>query len=108
MKEGPGTKIDKSLDLTALITERKIKEGSRTKIDKSLHLTFLKIFFVLTSLYFSTLGAEEFGTIVERRWEEMRSKPSNPEQTWLILQPSKNSWEDTRDFNKVNLVREII
>ena len=96
------------MDLTALITNFKFKEGSRTKTDKSLDLTFLKMFFVFTSFYFSTLGAEEFRTIVEKRWEEVRSKPSNPEQTWLIRQPSRNSWGDMRDFNKVNLVREII
>ena len=61
------------------LAEFKLKEGSRTKIDKSLDLTFLiKIFFMLTSFYFSTLGAEEFRTIIERRWEELRSKPSNP------------------------------
>ena len=83
-KEGLITKIDNSLDLTALITKFKVKEGSKTKIDKSLDLTFPKLCFVVTSLYFSTLGAEEFRTIVERRWEEVRSKPSNPEQTWLI------------------------
>ena len=63
---------------------------------------------MLTSLYFSTLGAEEFQTTVERRWEEERSKPSNPEQTWLIPQPSRKSWGDTRDFNKVFLVSQII
>ena len=50
------------------LAEFKLKEGSRTKIAKSLDLTFLiKIFFMLTSLYFSTLGAEEFRTIIERR-----------------------------------------
>ena len=50
------------------LAEFKLKEGSRTKIDKSLDLTFLiKIFFMLTSFYFSTLGAEEFRTIIERR-----------------------------------------
>ena len=62
---------------------------------------------MLTSLYFSTLGAEEFHTIIDRRWEELRSKPSNPEQAWLIPQPSRNSWGDTRDFNKGYLVSQI-
>ena len=81
LNEGSGIKIYKSLDLTSLINEFEFKEGSRTKIDKSLELTFLvKIFFVLASLYFSILGAEEFRTIMERRWEEVRSKPFNPEQ----------------------------
>ena len=37
----------------------------------------------------------------------MRSKPSNREQAWLILQPSRNLWRDTRDFNKVSLVSQI-
>ena len=69
-----------NIDLTGF----KFKEGLITKIDNSLDLTFPKLCFVFTSLYFSTLGAEEFRTIVERRWEEVRSKPSNPEQTWLI------------------------
>ena len=53
----------------------KLKEGSRTKLLKSLDLTFLvKIFCMLISLYFSTSGAEDFWTIIERKWEELRSK----------------------------------
>ena len=76
-REGSETKIDKSQNLTVLITESKFKEGSRTKIDKSLDLTAQKIFVVFTSLYFNTLGADEFRTIIEDRWEELRSKPSN-------------------------------
>ena len=60
---------------------------------------------MLISLYFSKSGAEDFQTIIEKRWEEVRCKPSNPEQTWLIPQPSRNWWGDTREFNKVNLVR---
>ena len=39
-------------NLTVLITESNFMEGSRTKIDKSLDPTALKIFFVFTSLYF--------------------------------------------------------
>ena len=97
------------MDLTSLIDELEFKEGSRTKIDKSLDLTFLiQIFFMVTSLYFSALGAEEFQITVERRWKEVMRKPSNPEQPWLILQPSRNSWGDTRVFNKESLVSEII
>ena len=84
-------------------------EGSRTNLVKSLNLTFLiKLFCMLISLYFNMLGAEYFRTIIEKRWEELRSKPSNPEQAWLIPQPSRNSWGDTRDFNKVSLVSQII
>ena len=89
--------------------EFKLKEGSRTKLVKSLDLTFLvKLFCMLISLYFSTSEAEDLWKIIERRWVELRSKPSNPEQAWLIPQPSRNSWGDTRDFNKVSLVCQII
>ena len=38
----------------------------------------------------------------------MSSKSSNPEQAWLIPQPSRNSLGDTREFNKVSLVSQII
>ena len=68
-------KIDKSPNLKVLTTEFKFKGGLRTKIDKSLDLKFLKIFFELTML-----GAEEFRTTIESRWEALRSKPFNPEQ----------------------------
>ena len=74
-REGSETKIDKSQNLTVLITESKFKEGSRTKIDKSLDLTAQKIFVVFTSLYFNTLGADEFRTIIENRWEEQTFQP---------------------------------
>ena len=47
-------------------------------------LKFLKMFVVLTTLY------------------------SNPEQKWLIPQPTRNLWGDKREFNKVNLVQEIM
>ena len=63
---------------------------------------------MLVSLCFSTSGADDFRAIVEERWEELRIKPSNPEQAWLIPQPSRNSWGDTREFNKVSLVSQII
>ena len=39
---------------------------------------------------------------------ELRSKPSNLEQAWFILQPSRSSWGDTKDFNQVSLVSQII
>ena len=85
LKEGSGTKINKSLHLTSLIDEFEFKEGSRTKIDKSLDLTFLvKLFFMHISLYFRTSGAEEFRTIIEKIQEDLRSKPSNQKQAWLI------------------------
>ena len=34
--------------------------------------------------------------------------PSNPEQAWLIPQPSRNSWGVTREFNKLSLLSQII
>ena len=86
-----------------------LREGSRTKLFKSLNLIFLvKLFYMLISLCFSTSGAEDFQAIIEERWEELRSKPSNMEQACLIPQPSRNSWGDTREFNKVSLVSQII
>ena len=63
---------------------------------------------MFTSLYFSTLGTEEFQTTIEERRERVRSKPSNPEQEWMIPQPSRSSWGDTKEFNKVSLVTQII
>ena len=59
-------------------------------------------------LYFSTCGANEFRVIIETRWKKLQSKPTEPEQTWLIPQPSRSAWGDSREFNKVNLVREMI
>ena len=73
LKEGSRTQIDESLDLISLIDEVELKKGSRTKIDKSLDLTFpIKIFFKLTNLYFSTLGAEEFQATIEERWDVVK------------------------------------
>ena len=40
--------------------------------------------------------------------EKLRSKPTNLKQAWLNPQPSRNSWEDSREFNKVSLVTQII
>ena len=54
------------------------------------------------------LGAKDFQTIIEKRWEKLRSKPSNPEQAWLIPQPSRNSRGDSKEFNKVSLFTQII
>ena len=53
---------------------------------------------MLTGLYFSILGAEEFQTTIEERWE----------QSWLIPQHSRSTWSDSKDFNKVFLVSQII
>ena len=52
-KEGLRTKIDKSLDITALLDEFEFKEGSRTKIDKSLDLIFIIKLFLCLSVYIS-------------------------------------------------------
>ena len=38
----------------------------------------------------------------------VRSQPSNQGQELLILQPSRSSWGDTKKFNKVSLVTQII
>ena len=43
-----------------------------------------------------------------REMEKLRSKPTNLKQAWLNPQPSRNSWEDSREFNKVSLVTQII
>ena len=103
------TNIVDSAGLKLRVDNYLLKEGSRTKLFKSLHQTFLiKLFCMLISLYFSELGAEDFLTIIEERWKELRNKFSNQEQAWLIPQPSRNSWGDTREFNKVSLVSQII
>ena len=31
-----------------------------------------------------------------------------PEQTWLISQPSRNAWSDSRELKKVNLVKVMV
>ena len=53
-------------------------------------------------------GAEEFQPIIKDQWEKLRSKPSNPEQMLLIPQPSRSSWGDMKEYNKVSLVKEIV
>ena len=40
---------------------------------------------------FSTCGANKF-RVIRYRWGRMRRELSNPEQTWLISQPSRNAW----------------
>ena len=63
---------------------------------------------MLNNSCFSTLGAEDFRTIMEKSWEKLRREPSNPEQAWLIPQPRRNTWGDSREFHKVSLVSQII
>ena len=60
-------------------------------------VAILDLFFILNSLCFSTSGAEK-----------LRREPSNKEQAWLISQPSRNTWGEPREFNKVSLVSQII
>ena len=88
---GSETKIDKFQNLLKIF---RFRLSSETKIDKFRNL--LKIFSLIIILYSSTLGADAFRTIIEDRLEKLRSKPSNPEQTWLILQPSRMS--DSRNY----------
>ena len=66
LKEGSENKIDKSLDLTSLITEFKFKECSRTKIDKSLDLTFLKMFLSLPFYISAHLEQRIFQQLLRR------------------------------------------
>ena len=65
------------------------------------------IFLALITLYFSGIGAMEFKKIVEKRWDKERDKISTPSQTWLIPQPTSSSWGDSKEYNKVNLVKNI-
>ena len=48
----------------------------------------------------------------ERSWRPGRKSsgvnPTQPEQTWLIPQPSRSAWGDSKEFNKVTLMREMI
>ena len=88
------------------LSKCRFRLGSGTKIDKFQDL--LKIFLLFISLYFSTLGADEFREIIKTRWRDLRSKSTDPEKTRLIPQPSRSSWGDSREFNKVNLVREMV
>ena len=62
----------------------------------------------LITLYFSGIRATEFKQSIEKRWDEERNKISTPDQTWLILQPTSSSWGDSKDYNKVNLDKNII
>ena len=65
------------------------------------------IYFALITFYFSGIGATKFKRIVEKRLDEERNKTSTPSQTLLIPQPSSSFWGDSKDYNKVNLVKNI-
>ena len=67
------------------------------------------IYFVFFTLYlFRGTGAKEFKQKIEARWDEERAKTSSISQTWLIPQPTLNSWGDKRPHNKVNLIKDMI
>ena len=88
------------------LNEPIVRLGSGTKIDKFQDLLIVCALFIF--LYFSTRGADEFRETIEKRWRKLRSEPTRPEQTWLIPQPSRSTWSDSREFNKVNFVREMV
>ena len=88
------------------IDNRRLRLDSGTKIDKFQDLLMSCVSFIF--MYFSTCGAEEFMVTIEKRWRKLRSEPSTAEQGWLIPHPSRSAWSNSREFNKVNLVREMV
>ena len=60
------------------------------------------------NVYFSILRSGEFRRTIEERWEKLRKEPSIPEQTWLIPQPNRKAWGDSREFNKIYLVSQVM
>ena len=54
------------------------------------------------------MGADEFPETSETRWRKLRSNPTSLVQTWLIPHPKKSAWGDSKEFNKVNLLREMV
>ena len=88
------------------INNLRFRLGSGTKLDKFQDL--LKICVLFIFMYFSICGAEEFKVTIEKRWRKLRSKPSTADQAWLIPHPNRSAWSDSREFNKVNLGREIV
>ena len=68
----------------------------------------LYIYLVFITLYFSGVGAAEFRRSIEKKWDKERNRTFTPNQKWLIPQPRSNSWGDSKIFNKVNLVKDII
>ena len=76
--------------------------GSVTTIDKFLDLLIICLLYVF--ILFSTYGVDEFRGKIKKRW----SKLSTSDQAWLIPHPSRSAWSDSREFNKLNLVGEII
>ena len=88
------------------IDNRKVRLGSGTKIDKFQDL--LKICILFIFMHFSTCGADEFKETILKRWRKLRSEPSSTEQAWLFPHTSRSAWSDSREFNKVNFVREMV
>ena len=85
---------------------RKVRLGSGTKIDKFQDL--LKVCVLFIFLYFTTYPADELRETIEKRWGKLRNELFRTEQTCLIPQPSRRAWSDSREFNKVNLVKEMV
>ena len=88
------------------VNNRSFGLGSGSEIDKFLNLLIFSILFNV--LYFSTGVADEFRETIKKRWKKLRSKTSTLEQRWLSSQPSRNAWSDSREFNKVNLVKVMV
>ena len=74
----------------------------------NLEIKMLYIYLIFITLFLSGVGAMEFRRNIEKRWDEERNRKSTPSQTWLILQPRSNSWGDSKIYNKVNLVKDMI
>ena len=84
-------------------------ELGRVKVARhNLEIKTLYIYLVLITLYFSGVRAPQFRRRVEKRWDEERNRTFTPSQTWLIPQPRLNSWGDSKIYNKVNLVKDMI
>ena len=80
----------------------------RVQVPKhNLKIKRIWVYLTLITLNFSGIRATEFKQSIEKRWDE-RNKTSTPDQTWLIPQPTSSSWGDSNDYNKVNLVKNII
>ena len=90
LKEGSRTKLVMSLNLIALV-ERNYKL-------QQMLVAIFNLFYILNNLCFSTSGAKGFQFIIEMRWEKLRREPPNLEQAWLIPEPCRNTWGESREF----------
>ena len=73
----------------------------------NLKMKTICVYLTLITLYFSGIGANEFKQIVEKRWDKERNRIFTPSQTWLSPQSKSSSWGDSKDYNKVNLVKNL-